>query len=336
MLILTGGGTAGHVMPNVALLPLLRQKFDRICYFGGNGIEKKIAKQYDIPFYETTVVKLDRAHPLSNVRIPTQLTKGIREATAFFRSIRPDLVFSKGGYAALPACFAARKMRVPVVCHESDYSLGLANKITSVFAEKTLTAFPETKGGLYVGNPVRSDFFCTKAKKNTDRFRSFDPNKKTLLVCGGSLGAQAVNAVVYRSLPFLTERFNVIHIAGEKGDFSQSGKNYYQIAYADDFPSLLRSSDIVVSRSGSNTLFEIASLGKPCLTVPLPKGASRGDQILNARSFEKRGYCMVLPQNELNEKTLLSSLLQLEKTHPPKLDVADTNEKIVNILTSCL
>ena len=334
-IILTGGGTAGHVMPNIALLPYLRKNFDKIYYLGGNGIEKDLAEKNQIRYFETSVVKFDRGNLFANFKIPVLLYRGIREAENLFASICPDVVFSKGGYASLPACFAARNKHVPVVCHESDYSFGLANKITARFADKVLTSFPETKGGTYVGNPIRIDFLRSQPNAPIpDFFTAFDKNKKTVLICGGSLGSHAINEAVYKSLPSLREHFNVIHISGGTGDFSIRGKNYRQIGYADNFPFLLQKSDYVVCRSGSNTLFEVASLGKPCLTVPLPRGASRGDQILNARSFERQGLCKVLLQEKLNENTLLSELLGLETFHPKKLDVFRANEKISNILAA--
>ncbi|MBR1624621.1 MAG: UDP-N-acetylglucosamine--N-acetylmuramyl-(pentapeptide) pyrophosphoryl-undecaprenol N-acetylglucosamine transferase [Clostridia bacterium] len=334
VLILTGGGTAGHVTPNLALLPQAKKYFDKIYYMGGSGIEKKLAQKAGISYLETTVIKFDRKNILSDLKIPYKLHQGVSEAKKIFRSVKPSVVFSKGGYAALPACLAAKSLSVPVICHESDYSLGLANKITSYFAVKTLTSFPETKGGTYVGNPVREDFL--RSLPAPSFFLKLDKRLKTILVCGGSLGSVAINEAVYKTLPILLRKYNVVHICGQNGDLSVHGENYFQLPYTDDFAAVLQHCDYVVSRSGSNTLFEIASLGKPCLTIPLPKGTSRGDQILNARSFEKRGFCKVLPQENLSPETLIQGIDGLSAFPNNKLDVSKTNETIIKTLVSYL
>lgn len=334
-IILTGGGTAGHVTPNLALIPELRKYFDAIHYFGGNGMEERLVADAQIPFHKTTVVKFDRSKVLSNLKIPFLLQKGINEAKEMIAFIKPDVVFSKGGYAALPVCFAAKKLGVPVVCHESDYTLGLANKIVSSFAAKTVTSFPETKGGIYVGNPVREEFYSKKIFPEYT-VPNMDPHKRTLLVCGGSLGSSAINDALYSVLPTLLKNYNVIHISGKTGDFNVKRNNYYQCAYAPDFPSLMRRADLLICRAGSNTLFEAAAVGIRCIAVPLPKGASRGDQIMNARSFEKRGYCDVLPQENLCAETLLSKIEAIWYKTPPVMNVLQINEKIVNIILSVI
>lgn len=330
-IVLTGGGTAGHVMPNLALLPELKKYFDKIIYIGGKGIERDLALTAGIPFFETPVVKLDRSRIMNNFKIPFVLIKGVSKACTVFDEIRPDIVFSKGGYAALPSCFAAHKRGIPVVCHESDYTLGLANKVVSSFAAATLTSFPETKGGTFVGNPVRKEIY----EKNNP-LHSIDQGRKKILITGGSLGSLALNEVVYNALPPLLKKYNVVHISGKKGDFSIKQSNYLQIAFTNDFPELLRSCDLVVCRSGANTLSEVASLGKKCLTIPLPKGVSRGDQILNAESYRKRGYCTVLPQEKMTPQTLLSSIEKTMDMNPPVLNVERINANIVEIILSAL
>lgn len=333
-IILTGGGTAGHIIPNLALVPELRKYFDSIHYFGGNGMEENLVTNAGIPFHKTTVVKFDRSKIFSNLKIPFLLQKGINEAKELITFIKPDVVFSKGGYAALPVCFAAKKLGIPVVCHESDYTLGLANKIVSSFAAKTLTSFPETKGGIYVGSPVREEFYSKKP--SYCEVPNMDARKKTLLVCGGSLGSSAINNVIYSVLPVLLKNYNVIHISGKTGDFNVKRNNYYQCSYAPDFPALMRRADLVICRAGSNTLFEAAATGIRCIAIPLPKGASRGDQILNAKSFEKHGYCEVLPQEKLCPETLLSKIEAIWHKTPQVLDVLQINEKIVKHILSVI
>ena len=296
-------------------------------------MEKEIARKYALPYYETAVVKLDRKRLLSNLKIPVKLALGVSQATEIIRFLKPDVVFSKGGYVALPTCFAAKKLGIPVVCHESDFSLGLANKIVSKFAVKTLTSFPETKGGIFVGNPVREDFF---KRERAQKIAFFPQNKSTLLVCGGSLGAVPVNNAVYQALPTLLKDYNVVHVAGKNANFSVKLPGYFQCAYTDDFPSYLASCDVVVCRSGANTLTEAAALGKRCVTVPLPKGSSRGDQILNAHSFERRGYCTVLPQQNLSPDTLVSAIEAVRYKVPLKLDASGVNTRVVQEILSVL
>lgn len=333
-IVLCGGGTAGHVIPNLALLPELRKKFDTIVYFGGNGMEKNLAREAGLPFYETPVIKFDRGRLFENAKIPFVLSQGIKKATAFFDEIKPDIVFSKGGYAALPACFAAKRKHIPVICHESDYSLGLSNRIVKTFASAVLTSFPETKGGAYVGNPVREEI--VKKVPSSPPFPDMDSAKKIILITGGSLGAVRLNEVVIAALPELTKKYEIIHISGKNCNFTTRMKGYHRLEYANNFPALLAYADLVLCRSGSNTLTETAALGKRCITVPLPKGASRGDQLLNAQSFEKRGFCKVLPQENLSKESLLPAIEESWLITPPTLNVSEVNRKIVSVISSFL
>ena len=332
-IILTGGGTAGHIIPNLALIPTLKKFFQNIHYVGSTLMEESLVKNENIPFHKITSVKFDRSKLFSNFKIPILLKKGINEASELIKNLSPDVIFSKGGYVSLPICFAAKKAHVPVVCHESDYSLGLANKIVSRFSKKTLTSFPETPNGIYTGNPVRREIYnCPK----TCFPSCLNPSKKTILICGGSLGSTAINSVVYKILPSLVQNYNVIHIAGNNGNFNISYPDYVQLKYTDNFPQYLNMCDLVICRSGSNTLFECASLGKHCITVPLPKGASRGDQILNAQSFEKQGCCQVLPQSNLTPDVLLNSIDSAWNYSPKKINVEKINETIVKEIVTCL
>lgn len=333
-IVLTGGGTAGHVFPNLALLPELKKHFGSVHYFGGKGIERTLAMQAGLPYHETTVVKFDRGKILDNFKIPRLLKKGIYEAATLLKFIAPDVVFSKGGYASLPVCLAAKKLGIPVVCHESDYSLGLANKIIAKFAKKVLTSFPETKGGIFVGNPVREEFF--DGKDEYVSFPNLSDDKKTILICGGSTGSAAINSAAYQVLPELSKRYNVIHICGKSGDFSVKCNNYYQCAFSDSFPAALKKSDLIICRAGANTLCEAAATGTRCITVPLPKGSSRGDQILNARSFEKRGYCKTILQENLTAEKLLSEIEAIWYKTPPKMNVLQINKNIVKQILSVI
>lgn len=314
-IILTGGGTAGHVMPHLALLPYLKKDFDKIYYIGSiNGIEKHIIKRAGIPYYAVPCAKLRRKFTFQNLAIPFTLARGIHEAGKILDELKPAVIFSKGGYVSLPVVIAAKKRAIPVIAHESDYSMGLANRISAKYCEKILTAFPHAaksvKNGVYVGAPMRYSLYTAD---KTQSLKSFGLNntKPVLLVTGGSLGASAINAAVKGALDELLKHFGVLHICG-KGNFSDIKKTgYVEIEFTDKMENAFACADVCVSRAGANTVFEMASLKKPMLLIPLPKTASRGDQILNAEYFKNLGYARVLDQSKLSPKTLTSEVLSL-------------------------
>jgi UDP-N-acetylglucosamine--N-acetylmuramyl-(pentapeptide) pyrophosphoryl-undecaprenol N-acetylglucosamine transferase len=332
-IVLTGGGTAGHIIPNLALVPELKKYFDAIHYIGGDGMEKDLVKAAGLPFHSTEVIKLDRSHLLKNAKIPFVMIKAIRSATAILDTIKPDLVFSKGGYAALPTCFAARRLNIPVVLHESDMTLGLANKLTARFAKLTLTSFEETEGGEYIGNPVRNEIFEGKKARAVKNYL-LPENRPILLVVGGSSGSAAINDAVYAALPKLTKDFFVIHIAGKNGNKDIKFSQYLQLEYAFDINDLFAAADVVVSRGGANSLSELAALGKTTLVIPLPKGGSRGDQVDNALSYHKKGLVTMLEQSLLTPDTLAENIkkLYLSRRVSVKKMAADTNVRIVKRL----
>lgn len=335
-IVLTGGGTAGHIIPNIALIPLLKKHFTNIHYIGGEGMEKTLISLENIPFHSTAVIKFDRSNILNNVKIPFVLAKGISQAKTLLKQINPDVVFCKGGYVSLPTCYAAKALKIPIIVHESDYSMGMANKFVSSFAKKTLTSFAETPNGIFVGNPVRDEIL--KGDKNVALTHfPVDLSKKTILIFGGSQGSDIINSTVYRGLALLTKNYNIIHISGKKGDFSVQGKNYFQLSYSSDIFNLFALCDAVVCRGGSNTLSEIACLGKRCIVVPLPKGASRGDQLDNAISYQKRGYVEILLQENFYAESLVHFIDKLwEKPAPKKLDVTQINKNIVSEILSVI
>lgn len=326
-IILTGGGTAGHVMPALALLPELKKRFDTVHFIGGNGIEKELCAAESLPFHSVPVVKFDRTHPLNNVKIPLVLAKGVAEAKRLLSLLKPAAVFSKGGYASLPACFAAKSLDIPVIVHESDYSMGLANRLTSRFAARVITSFAETAGGKFIGNPVRSEILHGSRERALKNY-PVDPAKKTLLIFGGSLGAEAINNVVYKGLEKITEKYNLIHISGKCGKFDKCCNGYTQLRFSPDMADLYALSDMVVARGGANTLSELACLGKRSIIIPLPKGNSRGDQLDNARSYERRGFVEILPQDELYVETLLAKIEETWNKMPPVLNVNEINSRI--------
>ncbi len=328
-IVLTGGGTGGHVIPLLALVPELKKRFDRIIFIGGNGMEKALVENEGIPFFAVETEKFHRTQIYKNIKIPFALHRGIARCKEIFAEYNPSVLLSKGGYVALPACYAAKKS-IPIVCHESDYTMGLANKLVSRFATKVLTSFEDTPGGTFVGNPVREEI-KRGDKTSAAKKYPFLHSRKTVLFFGGSQGASCINNVIYDALPELTQKYNILHISGKNGDFSvPDGPGYHQIKFASDIFDLYALADMVVCRAGANTLFELASIGKPTLCIPLPKGTSRGDQVLNARYFRDKGFIDVLPQEDLFMESLLYKLKELEGLKPPVLDLSKTNERIAD------
>lgn len=308
-IILTGGGSAGHCIPHLAILPYLKNNFDKIYYVGSeNGIEKEIINRTDIPYYSVSCQKLNRKFSLKNFLIPFNVYKGIRQAGKIIDELKPDVIFSKGGYVSVPLVLAAKKRKIPILSHESDYTPGLANKITSKYCKKVFTSFPETakqiKNGLYVGAPIRSGLNAPK-KKALEMF-GFSGTKPVLLITGGSQGAKVINKVVRQSLDELLKKYDVIHICGKNNlDESIVKKGYYQTEYMHKIENAFSIASVCISRAGSNALFELLSLKIPCVLIPLPKGTSRGDQVLNAEYFQKQGLVSVLPQNALTKDSLI-------------------------------
>lgn len=319
-IVLCGGGTAGHVMPNIALLKYLKKYFSNIYYIGSfNGIEKEIIKEHpEIKYYPVTSVKLIRGLNLKNLAIPFKLYKGYKESKKIIKELKPDIIFSKGGYVSVPVTLAGKKLGVPVVAHESDFNLGLANKLILKNCTSMCCSFEETakslgKKGIFTLSPVRDSLFCGN-KEQAKNICGFKNNLPVILVIGGSLGATAINECMFKISDEITKRFNVIHIVG-KGNVNKKIKNpnYYQIEFISAIEDYFALSDLVVSRAGSNAINEFLVLNKPMLLIPLPKGNSRGDQILNAKNFAEKGYAMVLEQENMNAETLLSHIFKLHK-----------------------
>ena len=319
-IILTGGGTAGHVTPNIALIPYLKAEGWDIKYIGSeNGIERSLIEKEGIPYFSVSSGKLRRYFSKENFKDVFKVTKGIKEAKDLISKLKPDLVFSKGGFVAVPVILGAKANKVPVICHESDITPGLANKIAMPFAKTVCTTFPETvkyikKGkGINTGTPIR-DMLFTGSKEQGMEICGFKNNKPTLLMMGGSLGSVKINTVLRKDLDKILEKYNLIHICG-KGNFDISlmGKEgYAQFEFlSDDLPHIFAAADMVISRAGSNSISEFLALKKPALLIPLSANASRGDQILNAESFKKQGFSLVLKEEDMTEETLLSSIEKL-------------------------
>ena len=297
-IVLTGGGTAGHVTPNLALIPRLKADGWDIHYIGGaNSPEQQLISQVEgVTFHTVSVGKLRRYFDPKNFTDPFRVLRGIRQATGIIHKIRPNVVFSKGGFVSVPVVYGAKLNGVPVVIHESDMTPGLANKLCAPFAKVECCTFPEavkyTKGkGVHTGTPIRPELLSGSRTEGLRRF-GFNDSRPVLMVMGGSTGAQAINQALRLALPKLTNNFQVLHLCG-KGN-SNSGyngdENYVQCEYMnEEMADAYACADIIVSRAGSNALCEILAARKPALLIPYPKSASRGDQILNAESFRSRG-----------------------------------------------
>ncbi len=309
-IVLTGGGSAGHCTPHLAILPYLKNDFDKIYYIGSNdGIEKDIISKTDIPYYAVPCAKFSRKFNAKNLTMPFKVISGIMEAGKILDKIKPNVIFSKGGYVSIPTVLAAKQRKIPIISHESDFTLGLANKFSSRLSEKVLTSFPDTakklKNGEFVGSPIRKSIFSVDKKKALSYF-NLSGNKPILLVTGGSSGAKTLNSVLREALNDLTLKYDIIHICG-KGNLIQDKvpKGYIQKEYLDNIENAFAIASIAVTRAGSNTLFELMALKIPCVLIPLPKGVSRGDQVLNAEYFEKIGLADVLEQKSLTKESLI-------------------------------
>ena len=319
-IVLTGGGTAGHVTPHLALLPQLHQQGWVTHYIGSReGIERgMIRDRAEIAYHPISTGKLRRYFSWRNLSDPFRVLAGFFQAFGILGKLKPDIVFSKGGFVAVPVVAAAFLRRIPVLAHESDLSPGLANKISAVFAKKVATTFPECavaigKKGVHTGTPMRQELFSGDRQQGLD-FAGFDGVKPVLLMMGGSQGAAAVNQALREALPRLLPLFDILHLTG-KGKLDESlvgTPGYFQAEFVDtQLTHVLAASDYILSRAGATAIGEFLALHKPMLLVPYPKGASRGDQILNAQNYQKRGLALVLPQEQLSADSLVHSLQEL-------------------------
>lgn len=321
-IVLTGGGTAGHVTPNIAMIPTLQEKGFQISYIGSyDGIEKKLIEEMGIPYYGISSGKLRRYFDVKNFTDPFNVIKGFFEAKKLMKKLNPDVVFSKGGFVTVPVVVAAKLSKVPAFIHESDMTPGLANKLCLPFCTKVCCNFPEAiknlpaKKAVLTGTPIRQELL-SGSKENALKFTGLTAEKPVIMIIGGSLGSVVVNNAVRKILPELLKDFQVIHLCG-KGKVDESLKNqtgYVQYEYIkDELADLFALSDIIISRAGANAICEISALKKPNLLIPLSANASRGDQILNARSFERLGYSKVIEEEQLTDSLLLDEIKDLYK-----------------------
>lgn len=346
-IVLTGGGTAGHVTPNIALIPTLQEAGYEVHYIGSyEGIEKTLISEMGIPYYGISSGKLRRYLSAKNFTDPFRVIKGFSQAKQLMKEIQPDIIFSKGGFVTVPVVKAAASRNIPVIIHESDMTPGLANKLCNKHAMKVCCNFPETvelfpKGkAMLTGSPIRKEL-TTGDRASGLNLCNFTTDKPVIMIIGGSLGAQRINEAVRRILPKLLERYQIIHVCGKgKMDESLIGtKGYCQFEYVkNDLKHLFAAADIVISRAGANVICELLALKKPALLIPLSAKASRGDQILNAKSFKKQGYCEVMEEEDITDDGLLNTINAIYENRDKYIDsmnsstLNDAINSIVNLI----
>lgn len=341
-IVLTGGGTAGHVTPNIALLPRLKELNYEVSYIGSyDGIEKKLITDFDIPYYGIATGKFRRYLDLKNLTDPFRVIKGFAEAKKYLKKIRPDIVFSKGGFVSVPVVRAAASLRIPCVIHESDMTPGLANKICIPVAKKVCCNFPETLSmlpenkAILTGSPIREEL--TKGDKIAALdLCGFTANKPVILVIGGSLGAASVNKAVREALPQLLTDFQVVHICGKDkiDNMLLHKEGYIQFEYVKaELKDLFALADVVISRAGANSICELLALKKPNLLVPLSAASSRGDQILNAKSFEAQGFSIVINDDDLSPELLAEKVTELYFNRLSYMEAMNKSHQLGSVTT---
>lgn len=349
-IVLTGGGTAGHVTPNLALLPSLRKEEFEIHYIGSyNGIERRLIEDAGIPYDGISSGKLRRYFDIKNFSDPLRVLKGYGQAKRLMKQYRPDIVFSKGGFVSVPVVLAAKHYKIPVIIHESDMTPGLANKICIPAAQKVCCNFPETLNYLpkdkavLSGSPIREELL-TGDRLSGLQYAGLSSNRPVILVIGGSLGSVTVNHAVRSILPKLLPQFQIIHICG-KGNLDESligTSGYVQYEYVDKpLRHLFAAADLIISRAGANSICEILALRKPNILIPLSAAASRGDQILNANSFAKQGFSTVLEEEVLTSDTLYQAVSETYKKRISFIEAMEKStlnnavETIMNLICEC-
>lgn len=314
-IVFTGGGTAGHVLPTKPVIEHLQDRGDRTVFIGSkSGLERQLVADWGVEFKDITTGKLRRYLSFENFIDAFRVPIGMFQALLLLLKIKPNVVFSKGGYVAFPVVFAAWLLRVPVVAHESDLSPGLATRMCTPFVKTQCVSFAQTKikakRVVVTGTPVRAELLVGDAAR-ARAWLNLDSRLKVLVVVGGSLGAEAINQVLHASIEKLAQEFVVIHVCG-KGHVNENlltFENYFQYEYINEqWGDVLALADVVVSRSGANALFELLSIRKPNLLIPLPLAQSRGDQIENAELAETNGWSLVLPQDECNQASLIAKI----------------------------
>lgn len=341
-IVLTGGGTAGHVTPNIALLPALAQAGYEVAYMGSyDGIEKRLIQDFNIPYTGISTGKFRRYLDPKNFTDPFRVIKGFSEARKYLKEFQPDVVFSKGGFVSVPVVRAAASLKIPCIIHESDMTPGLANKLCISAASKICCNFPETlqmlppEKAVLTGSPIRKEL-AQGSRLAGLNMCDFTANKPVIMVIGGSLGAANVNKAVREALPRLLEDFQVVHLCGKDkvDNLLLNTPGYRQFEYIKaELKDLFAMADVVISRAGANAICELLALRKPNILIPLPAASSRGDQILNARSFEAQGFSIVIQEEELLPALLVDKVHELYFTRQTYCDAMSDSGQMDSIAT---
>ena len=341
-IVFTGGGSAGHVVPNIALMEELQDGYD-LYYFGSDGIEKTLVSSLRIPYAQIECPKFVRGFSPKNFSIPFALRRAVRAAKEKLSALRPDLVFSKGGYVSLPVVLAAGKLKIPCLTHESDLSMGLANRLMAGRCAFVLTSFPETAesviNGRFTGPPLRRAVFGANRDMARAKYGFAARNKPVLLVLGGGKGSAALNAAVRNDLFSLCKKYYILHLCGKGNAVESNAAGYVQREFESDMGAAYACADAVISRAGSGAMFEVLALKKPALFVPLQNRRTRGDQVKNARYFEERGLCRVLPERNLAHlPAAVEGLLQdaALKKNLAACDIKSGNQNIIECMRELL
>lgn len=344
-IVMTGGGTAGHVTPNIALMPALQKEGYEISYIGSyEGIEKRLIEEQGIPYYGISSGKLRRYFDPKNFSDPFKVLNGYRQSIKLLKNIKPDVVFSKGGFVSVPVVLAARHCKIPAIIHESDLTPGLANKIAIPKATKVCCNFPETieylpkDKAVLTGSPIRQELLSGNADSAFSLCHFRDHSKPVILIVGGSSGSRAINTAIRNLLPELIKNYNILHLCG-KGNLENtlnSVSGYAQFEYANqELADMFALADLVISRAGANAICELLALRKPNILIPLSAAASRGDQILNANSFRSQGFSYVLEEEELTNTTLLEAIehvFQKKDSYIEAMEQSKTRNSIDTII----
>lgn len=347
--LFTGGGTAGHVIVNLALIPYFEQAGWKIDYIGSkSGIERELVGELpNVTYHPISTGKLRRYISIENMKDPFKVLKGTFDAWRIIGKVKPQIIFSKGGFVSVPVVVAARMRRVPTIIHESDLTPGLANKLATKFAKKVITTFPETvrylpeKKAIHVGAVIREALF-TGSRDDAYKWTKLSPQKPTMLIMGGSSGSEKINQVVRDNLPSLLEKAQIIHICGNGNvDETIEVDGYRQYEYINhELKDVLAITDYVISRAGSNAIFEFLALNIPMLLIPLSLAASRGDQIDNAKSFVKSGFAHQLMEEDVTADTLMQAINQLVDDAPSiketmqKQDSQKARNQVIDLIES--
>lgn len=341
-IVLTGGGTAGHVTPNIALLPSLREEGFEIAYVGSyDGIEKKLIADFNIPYQGIATGKFRRYLDPKNFSDPFRVIKGYTQARKYLKEFQPDVVFSKGGFVSVPVVRAAASLKIPCIIHESDITPGLANKLCIPVAKKICCNFPETlnhlpkEKAILTGSPIRKELAEGNRLAGLD-LCGFTANKPVILVMGGSLGALNVNQAVRAALPGLLENFQIIHLCGKDkvDNLLLATPGYKQFEYVKtELKDLFAACDLVISRAGANAICEILALKKPNILIPLPAEVSRGDQLLNAASFKEQGFSIVIEEDDLTTKSLTEAVGELYENRLTYIEAMSSSHQKDSVAT---